>query len=130
MKFFCGDSLCKKPVEVDATTDSWPIRCGACGASLYPADVLARTPERDLDGKKPAELMVDGHRGLRPVRSSELRGGTAQAPRDDQANAERLLAMVDLGDARPARRTPVPWIVGAVALAAAVAVAHFVVHWF
>jgi hypothetical protein len=105
-RFYCGEALCKTAVTVPAgASPPWPIRCPACGTALYPTDVLDRLPPSEFEPKR-AELMIE--RGGRRVAVASRELGAprqldvprpASAPDDD---ADRILAMVDLGPTAPA----------------------------
>jgi hypothetical protein len=108
-KFYCGEALCKTAVTVPTgASPPWPIRCPACGTALYPTDVLDRLPASELEPKR-AELLTErgGRRvavasreldASRPAFASAPRSKSAHAPADD---ADRILAMVDLGPPMP-----------------------------
>jgi hypothetical protein len=134
-ELFCGEALCKKAVALPAGYASWPLRCPACGTALYPVDILARTPLNELEPKRAALATKRGGQ-RRDVTSAELsrpeqaRGRAGRdAPAGPSASAttssdgvDRILAMVDLDAAPPARRHPVlRW--GWLGLVAAVLVA-------
>ena len=59
--FFCGDPLCKRPVEPPGTR--WPFFCPTCAAALYPLDVKMRVYQRDLEPR--ATLRMTESRGVR-----------------------------------------------------------------
>jgi hypothetical protein len=108
-KFYCGDALCKTAATVPAgASPPWPICCSACGAALYPTDVLDRLPPSVFEPKR-AELMTERAGRRVAVMSREIDGPrlpSASAPRSNNAPepadaADRILAMVDLGPAAP-----------------------------
>ncbi len=78
--FACGESLCKKAFDAEISTDKpWPMKCPACGRSLYPEDILQSTVLDSLDRHRgPLMKVVDGK--LIPILSSELRGESVRAP--------------------------------------------------
>jgi hypothetical protein len=91
MQLFCGDPICKKAVHADpAQLEPWPIRCGACGRSLYPKDVLEATHVSEL-GPKPGQLMRDAGGQLVAAMSADF-GAPAQAEAD--AAVDRVMSMV------------------------------------
>ncbi|MFT3772403.1 MAG: hypothetical protein QM820_43975 [Minicystis sp.] len=113
-RLFCGDALCKAPLTTMPRADAkWPVHCGSCGAALYPADVLGRTPPSEAEPKR-AELMTE-RGGLRvPVESAALTRAPA-AGAGDEPDVDRILAMVDMGPlAAPERRPRRAALVGVV----------------
>jgi len=123
IQLFCGEALCKKPVTLPPGPAAWPLSCPACRTPLYPRDVLEKLPDREIQSKPAALMIVRG--GARvAVTSAEIdaaapRSAAAVAPpraaaTDPAAEADRLLAMVDLeprtpapgGGMIPAERTP------------------------
>lgn len=111
MKVFCGESLCKKLVApTPPRTGPWPVRCGACRTALYPADLLARLPPNELEPSS-AELMTERGGKRVAVSSKDLQEATATIAPADDADVDRILAMVELdpagAEARRARRRTV-----------------------
>jgi len=95
MKLFCGDAICKKPVEVDRDTHPpWPIRCDACGTSLYPGDVLSAAHPDALEPKR-GELMAEVEGRRVSVSSKELAPLKADADAGDADDVDRLMDMVE-----------------------------------
>jgi len=77
---FCGQVACKHPVPNPGSGERpWPIRCGSCGAFLYPEDVLKRLGEHELEPEH-ALLMTDRGSGRVAIQSSELGPSTAVKP--------------------------------------------------
>jgi hypothetical protein len=121
---FCGEALCKKPVAVPAGFTCWPLRCPECGTSLYPADVLARTPVDELVPKR-AALMIERSGVRHEARSAEL-AVTAAAEAD--ATVNQILAMVETGEAAAGPRRA-RWIgIALVALIIAATVAFLLLR--
>jgi hypothetical protein len=110
LKVFCGEALCKAPVTLGAPrTPPWPIACGACGAALYPTDVLVRLPPSQVETKR-AALMTERD-GLRVAASSAdfpERSRLPATPPPAIDDVDRILAQVDVNPsaatAPPAQR--------------------------
>lgn len=128
MKLFCGDAICKKPVVADLDkAKPWPVRCDACGTSLYPGDVLSDSRPDDLEPKR-GELMTEKDGKRVPISSSELGAGDAKRdaspasridpPDDDEV--DRLMNMVehehvrDVVDRTAEKRSTRLWVISAV----------------
>lgn len=61
LALFCGEALCKSPITLAGTgARRWPVRCDACGTSLYPTDVLARLPPNELEPRRAQLMKVRG----------------------------------------------------------------------
>ncbi len=101
MQLYCGDPICKKTVDADPDrSPAWPVRCDGCGRGLYPQDVLEATHASELD-PKPGQLMRQAGGKRVAVLSSQLSAPTAPTDADGDAAVDRLMAMVDQGDAEP-----------------------------
>jgi len=124
MELFCGDAMCKRPaadaVAAQRKPEPWPVRCPACGTSLYPQDVLDVSRPDDLAPKR-AALMVEQDGRRQPFTTAMVRSD--QQPAVSTADAERILAMVDVpGETSPQRGPMSRWVWLAVALAVLAAV--------
>jgi hypothetical protein len=121
LEFFCGEALCKRPVEMAGPAPHWPVRCAACGTPLYPADVLAHLPANELEPKR-GELTIERN-GVRVPFASEGARLPKVAARGIDDDADRLLAIVELDPVGAARKKRVMSIAVLVVVAVAVAVA-------
>lgn len=113
LPLYCGQATCKSSVSRrNASEPQWPIRCGACGAALYPEDVLKRLLERNELEPEGALLMTQRGVGRVAVQSNDLgRGVTAPkvsgGPTGKDA-LDRILAKADLGQGEPVRQPEPP----------------------
>lgn len=78
--FACGESLCKRSFEAALSPEKpWPLKCPACGRSLYPDDILQTSALENLDQfRGPLMRVLDGR--LVPVVSADLVGAGTPAP--------------------------------------------------
>ena len=115
--FACGESLCKRSFEAALSPEKpWPVKCPACGRSLYPDDILQTSALENLDPfRGPLMRVLDGR--LVPVVSGDLVGARTQAPASlldeilearevAQSRAPRMTAEVNDDDRLVAHPSP------------------------